>query len=197
MLPIFFVGLLLRENKSHWTNCEPREPNLKQSICGIISYIYHKKQPNVGKYPYMDGMGKICQSHGPWLMIFPSHAICFCEFNVEITDEALQQIDVEREELSGTLKRWLEGCGRWVLIWNDAIWESVYIPHIFASHIVYCRITVEWYIPGHVWQRVRWTAILSLFGIAKSILLDSRMLLWCCQAIFWASELVTWRDWSF
>lgn len=50
----------------------------------------------------MDGMGKICQPHGPWLMISPSNAICFCEFNDEVTDEALQQIDVEREELSGT-----------------------------------------------------------------------------------------------
>ena len=44
-----------------------------------------------------------------------------CEFNDDTPNQALQQIDVEREELSGTLKRWLEGYGRWEMIWNDAI----------------------------------------------------------------------------
>ena len=31
----------------------------KQSMYGIFPYVYHKNQPNVGKYtvPYMDGMG--------------------------------------------------------------------------------------------------------------------------------------------
>lgn len=43
-------------------------------------------------------------------------------------------------------------------------------------------------------QRVRWTAIFALLGIAKSICLDSTMLLWCCQAIF-GGQVIHWSSW--
>ena len=81
---------------------------------GLV-YIYiptftMKNQSNVGRYPYMDGMGKICQSYGPAAHDFAKQ--CNASSTTIPPGQALQQIDVEREELSGTLKRWLEGCGR-------------------------------------------------------------------------------------